>query len=230
MFEKKEILTFEAIFLRCDFQKKWHIFHISSQPPSVQQAHVYQCVEWYFLLKNFTDVSVSDMNDDDNGAGGSSKSNSITSEHSMQSTGISASSQGSSTNSLPKGVPIPHQGGSGQHAGGGGSGGVAALSLGGASAGGHHPAASSGGPNADPNATSSQSQIDAAVYGQHGGGNSSGGHQQHHHYSNTPTSFHRPTLAQAQGGPSPSLSAKSKLSQVRCCPLLSYYLLLSAVI
>jgi len=159
------------------------------------------------------DVSVSDMNDDDNGAGGSSKSNSITSEHSMQSTGISASSQGSSTNSLPKGVPIPHQGGSGQHAGGGGSGGVAALSLGGASAGGHHPAASSGGPNADPNATSSQSQIDAAVYGQHGGGNSSGGHQQHHHYSNTPTSFHRPTLAQAQGGPSPSLSAKSKLSQ-----------------
>ena len=45
MFEKKEILTFEAIFLRCDFQKKWHIFHISSQPPSVQQAHVYQCVE-----------------------------------------------------------------------------------------------------------------------------------------------------------------------------------------
>ena len=49
----------------------------------------------------FSDVSVSDMNDEE-GAGGSSKSNSITSEHSLQSTGISASSQGSSTNSLPK--------------------------------------------------------------------------------------------------------------------------------
>lgn len=57
------------------------------------------------------DVSVSDMNDED-GAGGSSKSNSITSEHSLQSTGISASSQGSSTNSLPKGgVAIPASGG-----------------------------------------------------------------------------------------------------------------------
>ena len=58
------------------------------------------------------------MNDDD-GAGGSSKSNSITSEHSLQSTGISASSQGSSTNSLPKGVPIPQGGGatSGGHQG-----------------------------------------------------------------------------------------------------------------
>ena len=43
---------------------------------------------FYFIL----DVSVSDMNDED-GAGGSSKSNSITSEHSLQSTGISASSQ-----------------------------------------------------------------------------------------------------------------------------------------
>ena len=149
------------------------------------------------------------MNDDDNGAGGSSKSNSITSEHSMQSTGISASSQGSSTNSLPKGVPIPQGGGAV------GSGGVSALGLGGGASG--HPAAG-GGPNADPNATSSQSSHDAAVYG---GG--SGGHQ-HHHYSNTPTSFHRPTLAQAQGGPSPSLSAKSKLSQVRC--LLFFYVIL----
>ncbi|XP_059090502.1 serine/threonine-protein kinase Tao-like [Tigriopus californicus] len=47
------------------------------------------------------DVSVSDMNEEDN-AGGSSKSNSVTSDHSLQSTGISAaSSQGSSTNSLP---------------------------------------------------------------------------------------------------------------------------------
>ena len=164
------------------------------------------------------------MNDDDNGAGGSSKSNSITSEHSMQSTGISASSQGSSTNSLPKGVPLP-QGGSGAGGGGTGSGNgdrVAALSGlgsgggGGASAGGHPPPARDGGPIADhhPNTTSSQqsSQIDAAVYGHVG----SGGQHQHHHYSNTPTSFHRPTLAQAQGGPSPSLSAKSKLSQVRC--------------
>ena len=149
------------------------------------------------------------MNDDDNGAGGSSKSNSITSEHCMQSTGISASSQGSSTNSLPKGVPIPPQGG----VAGGSGGGVAALGLGGASG---HPAAG-GLPNADLNATSSQSSHDAAVYG---GG--SGGHQ-HHHYSNTPTSFHRPTLAQAQGGPSPSLSAKSKLSQVRCCLLILSY-------
>ena len=163
------------------------------------------------------------MNDDDNGAGGSSKSNSITSEHSMQSTGISASSQGSSTNSLPKGVPLP-QGGSGAGGGGTGSGNgdrVAALSGlgsggGGASAGGHPPPARDG-PIADhhPNTTSSQqsSQIDAAVYG-HGG--SGGQHQHHNIYSNTPTSFHRPTLAQAQGGPSPSLSAKSKLSQVRC--------------
>merc|ERR1712062_76210 len=51
------------------------------------------------------DVSVSDMNDEDNGngeRGGSSKSNSITSGGSV---GISASSQGSSTNSLP--VPPP---------------------------------------------------------------------------------------------------------------------------
>ena len=156
------------------------------------------------------------MNDDDNGAGGSSKSNSITSEHSMQSTGISASSQGSSTNSLPKGVPIPQGGGAG------GSGGVSALGLGGGVPSGH-PAAG-GGPNADPNATSSQSSHDAAVYG---GG--SGGHQ-HHHYSNTPTSFHRPTLAQAQGGPSPSLSAKSKLSQVRCLPFFSVILIYSSFV
>ena len=53
------------------------------------------------IWQTFSDVSVSDMNDEE-GAGGSSKSNSITSEHSLQSTGISASSQGSSTNSLPK--------------------------------------------------------------------------------------------------------------------------------
>ncbi len=50
------------------------------------------------------------MNEEDgnggtgNGGGGgtgSSKSNSVASEHSLQSTGVSASSQGSSTNSLP---------------------------------------------------------------------------------------------------------------------------------
>ena len=118
------------------------------------------------------------MNDDD-GAGGSSKSNSITSEHSLQSTGISASSQGSSTNSLPKGVPIPQGGGatSGGHQG-------------------HHVI------QGQPDIRLDQSH---EVYD---------GNRQQHHYSNTPTSFHRPVLAAAQGGPSPSLSAKSKLSQV----------------
>ena len=63
----------------------------------------------FFLL--LVDVSVSDMNEEDGnggtgngggaGGGGSSKSNSVASEHSLQSTGVSASSQGSSTNSLP---------------------------------------------------------------------------------------------------------------------------------
>ena len=124
------------------------------------------------------------MNDED-GAGGSSKSNSITSEHSLQSTGISASSQGSSTNSLPKGVPIP------QGAGPGGGGVTQGLV---------------GQPGHDsPAAMLAQSHDSYAT--------PTGGHA-HHLYSNTPTSFHRTSLAQAQGGPSPSLSAKSKLSQV----------------
>ena len=140
------------------------------------------CKSTFFV---FIDVSVSDMNDED-GAGGSSKSNSITSEHSLQSTGISASSQGSSTNSLPKGVPIP------QGAGPGG-GGVPHQGLGGQP--GHD----------SPAAMLAQSHDSYAT--------PTGGHA-HHLYSNTPTSFHRTSLAQAQGGPSPSLSAKSKLSQV----------------
>lgn len=47
----------------------------------------------------------SDIPDDQTG-GESSKSNSITSEHSVQSIGVSASSQSSSTNSLPPTVDI----------------------------------------------------------------------------------------------------------------------------
>jgi hypothetical protein len=44
---------------------------------------------------------VSDVNEEQDLQGNSSKSNSVNSEHSLQSHGISASSQGSSTNSLP---------------------------------------------------------------------------------------------------------------------------------
>ena len=151
----------------------------------------------------FSDVSVSDMNDED-GAGGSSKSNSITSEHSLQSTGISASSQGSSTNSLPKGqggVPLQpgggdlHRGdvrGAGSGTGSGGlqniQGGLAAMNIG----------------DREAALIAAQSQYDNL------------GHHLHHHAvpSSTPQGFHRTTLSQPQGGPSPSLSAKSKLSQV----------------
>jgi len=116
------------------------------------------------------DVSVSDMNDEE-GAGGSSKSNSITSEHSLQSTGISASSQGSSTNSLPKGqVPLPAS---------------ADGSLG--------PGPGMNSRGRDPHGPPAPS---------------------------TPQGFHR-TLSQPQGGPSPSLSAKSKLSQPNHRNLLS---------
>ena len=63
------------------------------------------------------DASLSEMNDDDNGNGeraGSSKSNSVTSDVSV---GVSASSQGSSTNSLPvppMGVPSGISGMEGQ--------------------------------------------------------------------------------------------------------------------
>ena len=130
------------------------------------------------------------MNDED-GQGGSSKSNSITSEHSLQSTGISASSQGSSTNSLPKGVPIP-PGGSGNNVGPTGS--IAAAAA----------AASSGGNDRHLGAIGMASESLLAQ------SHDSYGHHHHHHH--TPTSFHRSTL-QAQGGPSPSLSAKSKMSQ-----------------
>ena len=141
------------------------------------------------------------MNDED-GAGGSSKSNSITSEHSLQSTGISASSQGSSTNSLPKGqggVPLQAGGeighGTSRGAGGGSGGGLqniqgglAAISIG----------------DREAALLAAQSQYDNL------------GHHLHHHAvpSSTPQGFHRTTLSQPQGGPSPSLSAKSKLSQV----------------
>ena len=128
------------------------------------------------------------MNDED-GQGGSSKSNSITSEHSLHSTGISASSQGSSTNSLPKGVPIP-QGGASSHHGAH----LQSQPV-------HAPPHSNAGES-----LLAQSHDGYGVVGGHGGGQ----HHQHH----TPTSFHRSTLSQSQGGPSPSLSAKSKLSQV----------------
>lgn len=52
------------------------------------------------ILFFFTDVD--DIPDDHTG-GDSSKSNSVTSEHSVHSVGVSASSQSSSTNSLPAG-------------------------------------------------------------------------------------------------------------------------------
>lgn len=55
------------------------------------------CV-WVLYLYLFTDTP------DDQTGGESSKSNSITSEHSVQSIGVSASSQSSSTNSLPPAV------------------------------------------------------------------------------------------------------------------------------
>ena len=133
----------------------------------------------FFFNIWFLDVSVSDMNDED-GAGNSSKSNSITSEHSLQSTGISASSQGSSTNSLPKNNQANQANQIQQQ--------MQQLSMG---------AAMGMGPG------SSEAPHDN--YGHH-----------HHH---PPTSFHRSTLSQPQGGPSPSLSAKSKLSQVMKCVL-----------
>lgn len=142
------------------------------------------------------------MNDED-GAGGSSKSNSITSEHSLHSTGISASSQGSSTNSLPKGVPIPPNGGPGP----GASSGAGPLHSHQLSGGQVNPALAG-------NAGESLLAQSHDGYGVVAGSAPDRG--QHHHH--TPTSFHRSTLSQSQGGggggPSPSLSAKSKLSQV----------------
>ena len=57
---------------------------------------------------NFADVSVSDVNEEQEHGGGSSKDNSINSEHSLQSHGISHSSQESSTNSLPVGMVDPN--------------------------------------------------------------------------------------------------------------------------
>lgn len=141
------------------------------------------------------------MNDED-GAGGSSKSNSITSEHSLHSTGISASSQGSSTNSLPKGVPIPPNGGPGPGAVGAGQ--PHAHS-------GHHQLSGQVNPvtgNAGESLLAQSHDGYGVVVGSAPGGH--GGQHLHH----TPTSFHRSTLSQSQGGPSPSLSAKSKLSQV----------------
>lgn len=139
------------------------------------------------------DVSVSDMNDED-GAGGSSKSNSITSEHSLQSTGISASSQGSSTNSLPVGSAIDH----------------------------HSQ------PNLlGPMAPTDNSHLQQPAIQQHQQQQQMQMQQQQQQQltpHSTPTSFHRPTLAQSQqlqpslsglaSGPPPQLSAKSKLSQV----------------
>lgn len=154
------------------------------------------------------DVSVSDMNDED-GAGGSSKSNSITSEHSLHSTGISASSQGSSTNSLPKGVPIPPNGGPGPGAVGAGQ--PHAHS-------GHHQLSGQVNPvtgNAGESLLAQSHDGYGVVVGSAPGGH--GGQHLHH----TPTSFHRSTLSQSQGGPSPSLSAKSKLSQPHPRKLLS---------
>ena len=140
------------------------------------------------------------MNDED-GAGGSSKSNSITSEHSLHSTGISASSQGSSTNSLPKGVPIPPNGGPGPGAG------VGAGPL--------HGHQLSGGLNPVIAGNAGESLLAQSHDGYGVVAGSAPDRGQHHHH--TPTSFHRSTLSQSQGGgggPSPSLSAKSKLSQV----------------
>ena len=144
------------------------------------------------------------MNDED-GAGGSSKSNSITSEHSLHSTGISASSQGSSTNSLPKGVPIPPNGGPGPGAGLG-AGQPHAHS-------GHHQLSGQVNPvtgNAGESLLAQSHDGYGVVVGSASAPGGHGGQHLHH----TPTSFHRSTLSQSQGGPSPSLSAKSKLSQV----------------
>ena len=146
----------------------------------------------------FLDVSVSDMNDED-GAGGSSKSNSITSEHSLQSTGISASSQGSSTNSLPKGVPNPPSGGP--------PGGMGLMGLGISPGSGLTSGLIGAGPGGAAHASAlglgGNDTLLAQSHDSHG-----------HHHHHPPTGFHRSTLSQPQGGPSPSLSAKSKLSQV----------------
>lgn len=56
----------------------------------------------YAILKQ----NISDVDDtpDEHTGGDSSKSNSVTSEHSIHSVGVSASSQSSSTNSLPAGI------------------------------------------------------------------------------------------------------------------------------
>lgn len=62
-----------------------------------------------FFFSLFADVETkktfSDVDDtpDEHTGGDSSKSNSVTSEHSVHSVGVSASSQSSSTNSLPAG-------------------------------------------------------------------------------------------------------------------------------
>ena len=58
--------------------------------------------------RSFADVSVSDVNEEQEHGGGSSKDNSINSEHSLQSHGISHSSQESSTNSLPVSMADPN--------------------------------------------------------------------------------------------------------------------------
>lgn len=60
--------------------------------------HIYQNPTTYFVLYP-TDTP------DEQTGGDSSKSNSITSEHSIHSMGVSASSQSSSTNSLPPADP-----------------------------------------------------------------------------------------------------------------------------
>jgi thousand and one amino acid protein kinase len=135
------------------------------------------------------DVSVSDINDED-GPGGSSKSNSVTSEHSLQSTGISASSQGSSTNSLPKGMlPIPSTTAS-EHSGG-------------------HLATGHGG---------SGGQLLAYSHDNYHHHHQQQPVQQPPPQHHTPTSFHRPSLSHNSAGIGPSsqgsLSSKSKLSQM----------------
>ena len=60
------------------------------------------------FLHQLPDVSVSDVNEEQEHGGGSSKDNSINSEHSLQSHGISHSSQESSTNSLPVSMADPN--------------------------------------------------------------------------------------------------------------------------
>ncbi|XP_044738703.1 serine/threonine-protein kinase Tao [Chrysoperla carnea] len=73
----------------------------------------YRKMKKILMVECETESAIGDGDEtpDETTGGDSSKSNSVTSEHSLHSVGVSASSQSSSTNSLPAGVDTQHGGG-----------------------------------------------------------------------------------------------------------------------